>query len=677
MAILLAIMILYQSLQIQYTQQYIPATTLNTIISTPGGVTKKSPPEVTPAPVVKDDSTITGEEEKSDRVPIFFINLDSSTDRRQSFEKDFAALPENLSSGLQLQRISAVTTTEVQSMLENGSFVLNGVKELTNTFSNSSNRTRELQFDNNNIGDDRDRQYTFNEAACTLSHLKAIRQAYNDGHDMVIVVEDNAALTTEFMENWRAFANQAPKDWNILQWTTSNEAANRRQLYRSNDLWIAWKPYLWSTIAYTIRREGMKHILDSTLKKGSSVGNETAIKIDRWEFDEPGVIVADELIYYLARNTYTSTFPWIGGKDILEKHLATSDLKIGTSAIEIPVINEGEKRHEKIAVIVTCLMKNEEKVVEEIERLNADIVAVSKFHLHSRWFITVVLVHDELERFFTERMSILPFNEIEINVRFEVNPKRFNKFMFVPDVLDEVVASDEYVLLKDNDIRLAGFEWNTFMNVMGDSIIAAPFRETHEELLHRARFGLRDRGRGVTFQHGATFNVYENDNYKTTRRIPTMFLEMSFEIMRVDFAAWFFGQILTEEFIGQEVDWGPDIMWCGAAHAFNDMHKHKSSSPCSLVSVNILDNDTKQIELGRSFGSAFSKQGHAVVRRFQSNKTFSSWINTSSLLSPGTIRLGGLIDWCKRRNIPHLGKCGIARAESAVSATEASIVSNT
>ena len=601
------------------------------------------------------------EEKKPDRVPIFFINLDRSTDRRQSFEKDFDALPENLSAGLQLQRISAVTTTEVQSMLDNGSFILNGVKELT--FSQ-----REL----GNIG-----QYTFNEAACTLSHLKAIRQAYNDGHDMVMVFEDDAALTTEFLENWRAFANQAPTDWQILQWTTINEAPNRRQLYRSNDFWVAWKPYHWSTMAYTIRREGMKRILDSTLKRGSS-SDKTAI--DRWEFDEPDVFVADELIYYSARNTYTSTFPWIDHKKLPTTmgmyHHERSDLTFGRSAVEIPVINEGEKRHEKIAVIVTCLLKNEEDVVEEIQRLNADIVALSKFHLHSRWFINVVLVHDELKHFFTDRMSILPFNEIEINVRIEVNPKRFNKFIFVPDVLDKVVASDEYVLLKDNDIRLAGFEWNTFMNVMDDSIIAAPFRETPEELLYRARFDSTGRDRLVNFQNGALLNGYDNDSYKTARKIPTMFLEMSFVLMRVDFAAWFFGQILTEEFLGQDVDWGPDLMWCGAAHAFNAMHGPKSSSPCSIVSVNILDNDTKQIEKG-SLNSGFYKQGHAVVDRFQSNTVFSSWMNASLSLSPGTVRLGGLTGWCKRRNFHHIGKCGIARAESTVSATEASIVSNT
>jgi len=377
----------------------------------------------------------------------------------------------------------------------------------------------------------------------------------------------------------------------------------------SDDLWVAWKLYLWAAMAYTIRREGLTRILDSTFKRGSS--GETAI--DRWEFDKPDVFVADELIYYSARNAYTSTFPWIGAQNnrmtMGMYHYEITELTFGRSAVEILVINE------KIVVIMTCHLKNEENVVEEIQRLNADIVALSKFHLHSRWFINVVLVHDELEHFFTKRMSVLLFNESVINVRTEVNLKRFNKFIFVHDVLDKVVVSDKYVLLKDNDIRLAGFEWNTFMNVKEDSIIAAPFRENLEELLYRGRFDLIGRDRRVKFQHGATLNRYVDDSYKTTAKIPTMFLEMSFVLIRVDFAAWFFGQVLTEEFLGQEVDWGPDLVWCGTAHTFNGMHGPKSSSPCSLVLVNIPDNDTKQIKKG-SCNSEFYKQGHVVKERF-------------------------------------------------------------
>jgi hypothetical protein len=44
------------------------------------------------------------------------------------------------------------------------------------------------------------------------------------------------------------------------------------------------------------------------------------------------------------------------------------------------------------------------------------------------------------------------------------------------------------VLLKVNDIPLAGFEWNTFLDKKSDSIVAGPFRESTEELLFRARF---------------------------------------------------------------------------------------------------------------------------------------------------------------------------------------------
>ena len=137
--------------------------------------------------------------------------------------------------------------------------------------------------------------------------------------------------------------------------------------------------------------------------------------------------------------------------------------------------------------------------------------------------------------------------------------------------------------------------------------------------------------------------------------------------MRVDFAAWFFGQVLTEEFLGQTVSWGPDLMWCGAAHAFNGMYGPKSLSPCSLVSVNIQDKDTEQIEKGSHNGD-FHNQGNAVKERFQSNKTFSSWMSASLPLSPKRFRLGDVLDWCKRKKFPHKSKseCGIARAESAV-----------
>jgi hypothetical protein len=43
----------------------------------------------------------------------------------------------------------------------------------------------------------------------------------------------------------------------------------------------------------------------------------------------------------------------------------------------------------------------------------------------------------------------------------QINNKSFNKFVSVKEILNRLTHFD-YVLLKVNDIPLAGFEWNTF-----------------------------------------------------------------------------------------------------------------------------------------------------------------------------------------------------------------------
>jgi len=56
---------------------------------------------------------------------IFFINLDKSTDRAEALRKEVNALPEALTSNLQLQRVSAVSTSQVETMLENNELRFN------------------------------------------------------------------------------------------------------------------------------------------------------------------------------------------------------------------------------------------------------------------------------------------------------------------------------------------------------------------------------------------------------------------------------------------------------------------------------------------------------------------------------------------------------------------------
>jgi hypothetical protein len=530
-------------------------------------------------------------------------------------------------------------------------------------------------------------QYTFNEAACTLSHLKAIWQAYDAGHEMVLIIEDHVMLTSDFFENWKAYAELAPDDWQILQWTTGNVAINKRELYKNNDYWISWKPTHYGAIAYTIRREGMKRILDHTHVNDTHNGGTS---FDRWEFNEPNILVSDELIYYLAQNVYTSTFPWISTKKVAstmgEYHLGNyeRDLTFGRSTVLPRVVaaksmDEVTKRPERIAIVVNCRLKDETSIVEEIQRLRLDIEVISNLHPHSRWFINIVLVHKELNAFFDEKKSDLLSTFVDLHV--QINDKRFNKFVFVKQVLHRLTHYD-YVLLKDNDIPLAGLEWNTFLDKKADSIVAAPFRETKEELLFRNSFHCTDAKRVLNFQHSALFNRYSDDSFKNTSAVSTMFLEMFFVLLRADFASWFFSQVLTEEFVDQSVSWGPDRMWCGAAYAFNSMHGIESSSPCSLVSLNALDKDTKQIDKGsakRKDGSKeFNVQGELAENIFRSNPTFSGWMDASFSVTCGSSKSRELFRWCKERsNHKSWSECGIAKATSAVRHVGENIFSNT
>lgn len=118
--------------------------------------------------------------------------------------------------------------------------------------------------------------------------------------------------------------------------------------------------------------------------------------------------------------------------------------------------------------------------------------------------------------------------------------------------------------MSDKDIRLAGFEWNTFLSARNNLIISAPFCVGKEGLTNRQRKSI-DRlknasGFVVSLQDGLLFNNPLEIDKKEVSNIPTMALEMFMVLMASDFAIWFFKQVLTNEFLSQEVPWGLDLM---------------------------------------------------------------------------------------------------------------------
>ena len=96
------------------------------------------------------------------KIPILYINLDRSKDRKKLMEKQLPLVSDNY------QRVSAIDGKKIDN-IERG--VVNGIKYF-NEYTELSPAV----------------------LACTMSHIKAIKTAYDKGYKNALILEDDAPL---------------------------------------------------------------------------------------------------------------------------------------------------------------------------------------------------------------------------------------------------------------------------------------------------------------------------------------------------------------------------------------------------------------------------------------------------------------------------------------------------
>ena len=240
--------------------------------------------------------------------------------------------------------------------------------------------------------------------------------------------------------------------------------------------------------------------------------------------------------------------------------------------------------------------------------------------------------------------STFQVDNVQLQVKASTEP--FNNFDFVHQNLHRL-SSFDFVLLKDNDIRPAGFEWNTFMDKKSDALISAPYHVRIEDTFVSRQRQLREAKMSassvVSLQDGALFNTYRDANFQNVTSGPVLALGMFMVLMKPDFALWVLGQTLTSDFLKQHVDWGPDLMWCRAAHDYvSKTLSGNISSPCGLVSLNEMHADTKQIMKSKDF----SDGGNKVLEGFRRSNSVAlrRWMRANS----GSRRYFRVLsDWCR------------------------------
>jgi len=508
---------------------------------------------------------------------IYWINPDKSVDRRASMEsmlKSARAFSPTVTS----TRVPGIDVVEVREMLRLGRVKL---KEGLAAVRSDSEAVWKKNFRN---------EYTDLQFACVLGHLKAIKRAYDDNSELALIIEDDVVVPESFLESWESYAAMAPPDWTVLQWYNGNPVVTNASLHYQEP-WISWMPGNWGTQAYMINREGMERILRGMQSDDSA----------DWYFDDD-VVVADELLYALAGRTYTATRTLgiqhkYGVTSLVRSNNPEADAKnkvmavLQTSDTSMAQITP---RRECILVLTNCLIKTEERLNDDIAMIASDMRALAQWNPCSKWKVNFV-VRPNLKMPFAKKLQeLMEQGNLEPFVRYTSSHAPFNKYAFMKPLVPQMQNYD-YVLLKDVDQRIAGFPWNTFMEKKGDSVVSGPLRQVVGESLvkghlypPRQHFKLHDARYWKRVGMGGGTN---RTDFISVEPQAAEFIEQYFALLEGKFASQFFNLVLTNGFLNQQVSWGPDLMWCGAAA---DMHLEQPA--CSLIPVVSEHLDTREIE---------------------------------------------------------------------------------
>jgi GR25 family glycosyltransferase involved in LPS biosynthesis len=136
---------------------------------------------------------------------------------------------------------------------------------------------------------------TKGEIGCTMSHLLAIKNAYDNQESIVIISEDDTSfMLLPFIDKKiETIIDEAPEGWEILQLFTFGNSNNERAYKYIRNIKGSR-----STICYVINTKGMEKILDHAYQRDQNL-----FKIypkEKNNFDVPSEGVADIFIYDLA-----------------------------------------------------------------------------------------------------------------------------------------------------------------------------------------------------------------------------------------------------------------------------------------------------------------------------------------------------------------------------------------
>ncbi|KAL7550701.1 hypothetical protein ACHAWF_013925 [Thalassiosira exigua] len=518
--------------------------------------------------------------------PVYWINLDASKDRNEWMTQMFTSMKMS-----DTHRIAAHDIDASMKYWRTGQLILHPYIKLIN-------RTKDSVLWKDHI----DYKYYHQEVACLLSHLEAIKQAYQDGQDLALILEDDAALPNNFQYTLSRYMERAPQGWRVLQLRSNNPRVNK-QMANMLDPFISWQPYHWSTVAYVVNRAGMQNLLKKVYSK-SKFGR------DVWKIDFFPDVVSDAVIYATIGNAYTSAGIGVSSTNFKSTIVSNQWNNDGISTLYAYATDEDRRKQDTIKfhsnlnqnsllVLMATKLTTKEDITRELEWVTQDSNSVCKLHVRCKWLVNVVATDAALLEDFEEAWGGAALDR---NVEFRT---------------------------MDNDQRLSGFPWHTFIKKRGNATLSGPLRQSFGETSVDSRYleeEYRRRNRRLfKFSEArrwvhASGTAWSSGLFQDIMPTKVPFLEMFFVLFDGRFAKHFFSQVLTDDFINQPSDWGLDFLWCQAAAEWD-----ASRPGCHLVPLVVTHEDTRQIVVDEDF----RKEGHTILQSLESHPTFGKWMKQS------------------------------------------------
>ena len=242
-------------------------------------------------------------DERFNSIKKYYINLDRSTDRKESIEEEF-----RLYGITNYERVPACDGKNLKS-------------------------TKEGDFGDIKFKAPNDKNSSVREIATTCSHIKAIKRAYDNGDELAIILEDDTKFT--LMPYWdkelKELMNELPDDWEIFKLVSGKARYINFFKFFNTDIRynkeqkIVKRNKTFSAVCYIINKNGMSKIINNFYKDGEILLKDKSNLIDHEIFDKLNVYEIKKSLFLLDNFELTST--------IYERNLYYNSIQILNSYI--------------------------------------------------------------------------------------------------------------------------------------------------------------------------------------------------------------------------------------------------------------------------------------------------------------------------------------------------------